>query len=342
MTTRIEPERVRQSAVPSDPGPSANGATAGEGATPAAPAGEVIRTQLRRAAEQLREGYSRSGRYPDVTAILDGASQPGAVIRQPPMAAQAVLALMRRRNYGLNEVTALIERDPALSQSLLRHANSVFYAGLSTKPVVSIKAAIQRVGTKGVHASVMFEVLQGEISRPGGGLDRYARLVWEHLVRAAPIARSMARAFRADPEESFTLALLHDVGKLVLFDRIATERARLRRELELPVGFVAAALRDLHEPLGGLAVLEWGLDDRAATVVANHHRREDQVSYDALSEVVYVAERIDIALQGEGEPDIDAIWSEGRLQGPKDAALAWLAEAAEHAESGNGKGRRRT
>lgn len=317
--------RVLRPSVPSAPGPPAKGTERAEGALPQPRVNILVQRKLRMAAASLREGFSRSGRYPDVTSILDGVTQPGAVIRQPPRAAQAVLSLLQRRNYGLNEVTALIERDPALSQSLLRHSNSVFYAGLSTQPIVSIKAAIQRVGTNGIHASVMFEVLQGEISRPGGGLDRWARLVWEHLVRTAPLARSMARSFGADPEEAFTLGLLHDVGKLVLFDRIAAERSRLRRDLELPVGFVNAALGDIHEALGGLAVLEWGLDEHAAAVILAHHRREDVPSDDPMSEVVYAAERMDIALQKGVEPDLDAIWAEGCLAAPRDAAVAWLA-----------------
>ncbi len=289
----------------------------------------VVRDQLRLAAAAIRNSFCRNTRYPDVTAILDGVTQPGSVIRQPPRAAQAVLSLLNRRNCGLQEITALIKRDPALSQSLLRHSNSAFYAGISSEPIVSIKAAIQRVGTNGIHASVMLEVLRGEISRPGGGLDRWARLVWEHLVRTAPIARSLARAFHADPEEAFTLGLLHDVGKLVFFDRIGTERARLRRDLELPVGFVKAALRELHEPLGSLAVLDWGLGDHAATVILGHHRREDVPSQDPLVEVLYVAERLDIAIQKGQKPDVDTIWAEGRLNGPRDAALAWLASGEE-------------
>lgn len=42
------------------------------------------------------------------------------------------------------------------------------------------------------------------------------------------MARGIARLFGADPDEAFTLALLHDVGKLVLFDRVAAAKTRRR------------------------------------------------------------------------------------------------------------------
>jgi HD-like signal output (HDOD) protein len=264
----------------------------------------------------------------EAAEVLDRLGAPGAVIRQPPVAAQAVLQLARRP-YGADQMVKLIERDPALSQSLLRHANSAWYGGSAQNPIMAIKPAIQRVGTKGIHATVMFEVVQGEISRPGGEFDPWARMVWEHMVRAAPIARALAPSFGADPDEAFTLALLHDVGKLVIFDRVAAERKRLRRDVRITGIFLSDALSRLHELLGGIALLEWGLDPAAAAVVADHHRRTYPPSASPFSEVVYLAEHLDLAHQHKREVDLDRLWGEGRLTGPKEAVEAWVAEAAE-------------
>lgn len=300
---------------------------ASQPATPPDPdVSAAIWHELRVGIGELRQRFRADGGAHDVDALLDGIGHQGAVIRQPPVAAQAVLSLSRRRNYGLDEMTALFERDPSMSQALLRHSNSAWYAGISDQPILSIKAAIQRVGTKGVHSTVMHHILSAELSRPGAGLDEMARMVWEHMVRTAPLARGMARFFRADAEDAFTLGLLHDVGKLVFFDRVAAERKRLRRDIVLPEGFVTAALSVLHEPLGGLAALEWGLDARSARVIATHHRWGDHPADEPLSQVIFLAEAVDIVRQRQEDVDLDGLWLSGDLDGSMDAVSQWLQE----------------
>ena len=65
-----------------------------------------------------------------------------------------------------------------------------------------------------------------------------------------------------DTDTAFSLGLLHDVGKLVLFHHISDLRRARRREITLSEKFLTLALASLHEPLGGLAVLEWDLDEK--------------------------------------------------------------------------------
>ena len=69
------------------------------------------------------------------------------------------------------------------------------------------------------------------VSRPGGELDTMAQQVWNHMVRVAPLARDLSGAFGVGPEQAFLLGLLHDVGKLVVFDRITELRTVQRRPL---------------------------------------------------------------------------------------------------------------
>lgn len=244
-------------------------------------------------------------------------------IRQIPWAAQSVLMLLRRRGVGLQEVTRLIEKDPALSQSLLRHANSAYYA-VPGEPVVSIKRAIQRVGTEGVHSVVMYQVIQGQLSRPGGQLDYLAKLTWKHMVRTAPMCRSLAGAFGVDPERAFTLGLLHDVGKLVFFDHVADQRKTRRRDLKLPYPLVKDALTGLHEALGAMALFEWGMDDQAACAVFHHHKPWQAPRARAMAELLHVCEAVDLAQEAGRTLDLEALWEESRLEGPMDAVADFL------------------
>ena len=185
--------------------------------------------------------------------------------------------------------------------------------------VAGLRAAIQRVGTNGVHAAVMSRIIQGVLSPPGARFARPARMVWDHMVRVAPIARRLAQPFEVDAETAFSLGLLHDVGKLVFFHHVATLRRTRRREIVISEDFLKAALAALHQPIGGLAVLEWGLDEQFAYVVANHHRFPKPVPEDIRTEVVFLAERIDLAEQQGEILDIEPLWDDAVLTGPRTA-----------------------
>jgi HD-like signal output (HDOD) protein len=325
-----DPERVRSRTTGPPPADTAS-----------VDAGPDERDTLRGAVEErigvqsdmLFAGYEERTGADDAIAVIRALSgaRPG-LIRQPPLAAQAVLSVLRRRNYSLDQVTDLIERDPALAQTLLRHANSAWYATPGAMPVEAIAPAVRRIGTSGVHSTVMSTIIGGEVSRPGPGFDRMAREVWDHMVRVAPIARRIGRALGADPEEAFTLGLAHDVGKLVFFDQIAELRRRQRREIRFPDGFLADALAALHEALGGLAALEWGLSARFARVIATHHRAPPPEPGDMLSEVVFLAERMDLAEIRGDDFDAAVVCAEGALTCDPEAIQAIALERAENAD----------
>ena len=248
-----------------------------------------------------------------------------AVIRQPPIAAQRLLTSNRERSRSLNDLAKMIETDPALLQALLKHANSAFYAtGAGSPPIVSSKAAIQRMGEKGLEIVVMSHFINGGLCRPGEGLNEMAAQVWSHMVRVAPLARSLAGVFNVNADEAFSLALLHDVGKLIFFTRVADLRRKLRRSVRVPYGFIPKALSALHEFLGGLAVLEWGLGDHAAQAIAHHHRNPLPESPVAESEVIFLAERIDLMRAYGREVELERLWKTGQLSGSPDTAASCL------------------
>jgi putative nucleotidyltransferase with HDIG domain len=177
--------------------------------------------------------------------------------------------------------------------------------------------AINRMGRSGVQGVVLQQSLAGMVSRPGGELDAMAQQVWNHMVRVAPLARQLASAFAVGAEQAFLLGLLHDVGKLVVFDRITEMRSSQRRALAIDRQVVARVLRSLHEPLGGLVIQQWGLDSEIARAVGSHHREPPPQSRDALGEVIFLAERVDLARERKEQFDLDALWTAGKLTGDR-------------------------
>ena len=143
-----------------------------------------------------------------------------AVIRQPPVAAQRALAVAKNPMSNSTQLVGIFEQDPALTEALLQMANSAYYHR-GNDPCISIGEAIQRVGVRGVEAIVTTNMVEGLLCRPGNAYSTLLTQVWAHMTRTAPIARALAPAFKAEPETAFTVGLLHDVGKLMMFDYLS-------------------------------------------------------------------------------------------------------------------------
>ncbi len=234
-------------------------------------------------------------------------------IRQAPAAAQRALAKTRNPDIGIAQLVSVIEDDPTLGQALLSYANSAYYA--TGGVVLSLRQAGQRVGATGVHNVVLGVMLDGMLCRPGAGYQAMVDQVRAHLVRTASVARLLARSFGAAPDDAFALALLHDAGKLIVFDTIGTLRHELRRDVAIPSSVVSRVLKHVHEPLGGLAALRWGLGAEVALPIARHHRSPVPTEDNKMSELLFVSERVDHALNGVIPLDVAQWWAEGCISG---------------------------
>lgn len=250
----------------------------------------------------------------------------GTAIKQAPAAAQRALAKTRNPDIGIAQLVQVIEADPTLGQALLSYANSAYYS--TGTVVLSLRQAGQRVGTTGVHNVVLGVMLDGMLCRPGAEYQVMMDKIRAHLVRTASIARLLARSFGALPDDGFALGLLHDAGKLIVFDTIGTLRHELRRDVAISPSVVSRVLRQVHEPLGGLAALRWGLGSEVAIPISSHHRSPVPKADDKLSELLFVAERTDHALNGVIPMATEKWWSEGGIRGTAQKAEELIAAYA--------------
>ncbi len=258
---------------------------------------------------------SECAKWPDVLDLIDQLGGPAEeIVRQLPAAARDAMAICDSAALARTELADRLSRDPSLVQGLLRQANGAFY-GAGLAPILRVDSAIDRIGVAGTRAVVLASCVDGLLSKPGGAYDVMLTAVWTHMVNTGPLARLIAPEFGADPEEAFSIALLHDVGKLVVFDRISALRTAKRRSVELPPAWLALALEQLHEPLGAVAAHRWGLGAHAADAIGAHHRRQRPAMRHPLAETLFLAERAEHASRECDAFDFDGVWSLGQLPG---------------------------
>ena len=296
--------------------PVANPPAPGPAATPDGPrvaTPESLLRSLTWRSKVLLEGAGREAHASDGPALVEALrNATDSVIRQPPEAATRALLVARNPNSPLAKIVVLFEHDPMLAQALLRQANSAYFRR-DGQPCTSLYAAVQRIGISGVQGILMASMVQNMLCRPGGAYDALVQKVWKHMERTAPVARALAPAFRIDPDSAYSLALLHDVGKLIVFDHVSSLRHDLRREMRLTEPFFGQLLGHLHEPLGGLAALKWEMGGEAAHALGEHHRRPVPEGADPITECLYVSEAVDLAHTNFTKLDWEQIWLDGGI-----------------------------
>lgn len=214
---------------------------------------------------------------------------------QPLPASTIRLAgLVSSDNVDLDEICEVITYDQALTLALLRAANSVAHGGASD--VSQVYEAVFRLGAAHVLA-VALAANTGKLLKkhlPAYGLDEGG--LWRHSVAAVGAAESVAKFAAEDlPPESFTAALLHDVGKLVMgrfmsvLDLESIHRARIEGGFDL-LGAESEFLGMHHGELGGIIAQHWKLPERIVKGITFHHHPAK--GQDLICDAVYLANQV--------------------------------------------------
>lgn len=67
------------------------------------------------------------------------------------------------------------------------------------------------------------------------------------------------------------------------------------------------------------------MDEKAAHVIANHHRQHKPEPEDILTEVIFLSERIDVAEQKGQTLDVEPLWKAAALSGPLEKIKEFIA-----------------
>lgn len=173
------------------------------------------------------------------------------------------------------EIARAVSQDPSFTVRLLRVANSSLY-GFSSK-IDSVPKAVTIIGTAQIRSlALSMSVASSFAGLPNElvSMDNF----WRHSLLCALAARHLAReARRCDPDALFTAGLLHDIGELVIFNRLP-EQAREALEMvldsqdELPIFQAEQEVMGFdHADVGGELARQWKLPALLVDCIASHH-----------------------------------------------------------------------
>ncbi|MEN8720292.1 MAG: HDOD domain-containing protein, partial [Oceanococcaceae bacterium] len=188
----------------------------------------------------------------------------------PVMAMQAY-KLAQSPDSNAEQLARFVEREPALSARILGVVNSPHF-GLNAS-VESIRHAIVLLGWEEISQISLMLSSKTVFSRSQGVVGKE---LWEHAVRAAEVARHLARRVPdVSVSRMYTAALLHDVGKVCLHMVAADAMQECRnhaRQAGVPTYEMERERLGLdHAELSGMMLRHWGLPETLCEIIERHH-----------------------------------------------------------------------
>ena len=249
---------------------------------------------------------------PDARQLLDEYVEVSSL----PMIFVRINEALNRPSSSIMDVSRIISEDSGLTARLLRLVNSPLYGYPSR--IETVSRALVVIGTQQLRDMALATSVIKLFSGIPADLVTMESF-WQHSVACALAARILATYRReANVERLFVGGLLHDVGRLVLYSRMAKlarealVRARQDRKL------LTLAEREVigfdHALVGSLLVRAWRLPASLEEMVAFHHQPSEARRFPKDAALIHIANIIAHALE---------IGTSGERFVPPLAAEAW-------------------
>jgi len=209
-----------------------------------------------------------------------------------PNTVAKVLALLDDPDVSALEVENSIKLDAGFTANILKLVNSAYF-GLATE-VGSVKQAFVLLGLKRLVQIVMTSCVNALLDKHVVGYDLPPGELWRHSIAVSVAAEGLVNELNISaPEEIFTAALLHDVGKLVLGDFVKEDIKEIESKASEGIPFQIAEHEVLgtdHAEIGALILKNWSLPQEIVDAVRWHHDPDSLKETNTLIDIVHVAD----------------------------------------------------
>lgn len=202
-----------------------------------------------------------------------------------PNIALELTDLSRKPRVSYDDVVRVVEKDPMITASVLKMAQSPMYGGRT--PVQSLKDALNRLGINMLRDLVWQVVVNMRLFRVREYAPTMERLQL-HATFSAYAARIVASRAGIAAEHAFLCGLLHDIGWSGTLLAISENNSTPPDPKTL-----FTAIDQMHAEAGEAMARLWGLSPDICTVIGRHHDLDrERKPASVLVPVLCVAERL--------------------------------------------------
>jgi HD-like signal output (HDOD) protein len=234
-----------------------------------------------------------------------------------PIMMATITRLMQDPRTSAEELGRAIASDPALVSKVLKLVNSAFY-GFPGR-ISTITQAIVILGFSTIRNVVLTTSVLKAFGRKSTHTGFNIETFWEHSLLTGAVARALAMEREANfIEETFIAGLLHDMGRIILSQKLSTEFQKVVEYQAAKGGpwleAEQAVLGLTHGEIGGWLAQKWNLPSPFVNVMRYHHHPMEALKVEPAPQkdtanlifMVHAADALSKHLK-EGKIDLDGL-----------------------------------
>jgi HD-like signal output (HDOD) protein len=136
-----------------------------------------------------------------------------------PASVDAVLTALNNDNFNVEEIIAIVEKEPSMAADTIKLANSVKYCR-SKNPVMNLKSAFMNMGSQGLMEGVVYVFIDNFTPKNSPYFKHFGNKIWQHNLQTAVISKALAENNNniASPSVAYLIGLLRNLGEMIIFD----------------------------------------------------------------------------------------------------------------------------
>ncbi|NNJ90419.1 MAG: HDOD domain-containing protein [Gammaproteobacteria bacterium] len=194
------------------------------------------------------------------------------------------------------QIADIVQLDAGLSASLLKIVNSAFYGFPSS--ISTISQAISIIGRTELADLVLGQSAMNVFSHlkiSKKALNDH----WHHSLLCGLVARQMAGTVEnceQSPESLFVAGLLHDIGKLVIWNELPDQSSQLIKNTGgASTDYLEAEQSEFgfgHTEVGAQLLNNWKLPEMLIAAARHHHSPHSAENFKQACQIVFIANEI--------------------------------------------------
>jgi HD-like signal output (HDOD) protein len=210
----------------------------------------------------------------------------------PPTTYTQLDALIHNENASADDISQVINADPALTTRLLKVVNSPYYGFPSQ--ISTISRAITIVGTSELTQLVLATSVINAFKGIPADLIKMEDF-WQHSIACAVTASSIAKKCKIPAAEQFFIAgLLQNIGSLVIYQTVP----ELAKEAITSALFGSETLYEAerrligfdHTEVGEALAKKWRLPAALTETIRHHHTPSEAELFPVEAAVIHISD----------------------------------------------------
>ncbi|MBN2070013.1 MAG: HDOD domain-containing protein [Candidatus Krumholzibacteriota bacterium] len=221
------------------------------------------------------------------------------LVRAIPGTAINVMKILQDPEFEIDDLLEAIEYNQGLTSNLLRMANSAMFGAPGF--INNMKDAVTRLGANNIYRMTVASVVSPSAKQKVEGYDLEAGDLWLHSVSVALCTERLAKKLKLRvPPYSFTAAILHDIGKIVLGSFLEIDSAPINFLVRRKGYTLFEAEKKIlgidHAEVGALLLARWNIPDEIISIARWHHEPEKCRRDCQVAQMIHLADTISMRL----------------------------------------------